>query len=69
MLVAAMQTKTAGLGAKSSGGLVELRGLPRPQGTHLRFSANGEAVPSPDRERTHLKGVPAPKGSHMRFNS
>ena len=68
MLVAAMQTKTAGLGAPS-GGHVELRGLPRPQGTHLRFSANGEAVPSPNRERTHLKGVPAPKGSHMRFES
>ena len=72
MLVTAMQTKTAGLGASSkasSGGVVELKGLPRPQGMHLRFDASGEAVPSPNRERTHLRGMPAPKGTHVRFNN
>ena len=72
MLVSAMQTKTAGLGGGSlaeSQRLSALTGVPKPQGSHLRFDEeSGKAVPSPAREKTLLKGVATPKGSHTRFD-
>ena len=67
MLVAAMKTKTAGLGGASSAKGLVLNGVPKPLGSHLRFNTSGKAVPSPNREKTLLKGVATPKGRHTRF--
>ncbi|KAL0053504.1 hypothetical protein WJX82_006649 [Trebouxia sp. C0006] len=45
-----------------------LRGLPVPQGMHIRFDDDGQAVPSPGVGQTRLRGVPAPRSSHIRFD-
>ncbi|KAL0024660.1 hypothetical protein WJX77_006795 [Trebouxia sp. C0004] len=45
-----------------------LRGLPVPQGMHIRFDDDGQAMPSPGAGQTRLRGVPAPRSSHIRFD-
>ncbi|GIM00653.1 hypothetical protein Vretimale_5605 [Volvox reticuliferus] len=44
---------------------IPLRGLPVPQGRHLRFDAVGRSIESP--ERTVLRGLPVATGKHTRF--
>ncbi|KAL0034601.1 hypothetical protein WJX79_010045 [Trebouxia sp. C0005] len=45
-----------------------LRGLPVPQGMHIRFDDDGQAMPSPGAGQIRLRGVPAPRSSHIRFD-
>ncbi|KAL3137920.1 hypothetical protein ABBQ38_005167 [Trebouxia sp. C0009 RCD-2024] len=45
-----------------------LRGLPVPQGMHIRFDNDGHAMVSPSSTQTRLRGVPAPRNSHIRFD-
>ncbi|GLC73092.1 hypothetical protein PLESTF_001331300 [Pleodorina starrii] len=44
---------------------VPLRGLPAPQGRHLRFNEKGSASESP--QRTVLRGLPVATGKYKRF--
>ena len=44
-----------------------LRGVPAPQGKHIRFS-DGTAEVSPSSHRIQLKGMPEPTGSHVYFD-
>ncbi|GLI65474.1 hypothetical protein VaNZ11_009012 [Volvox africanus] len=44
---------------------IPLRGLPVPQGRHIRFDAKGKPLESP--ERTVLRGLPVATGKHTRF--
>ncbi|KAG2450263.1 hypothetical protein HYH02_004774 [Chlamydomonas schloesseri] len=43
-----------------------LRGLPAPQGRHLRFDDKGKAAESP--QRTVLRGLPVASGKYKRFD-
>lgn len=43
-------------------GRVFLRGLPMPEGSHVRFDSDGEVE-----EQGQLRGIPALKGMHTRF--
>ena len=45
-----------------------LRGLPVPEGSHVRFDEAGESCATPSAHRTLLRGVPAPTGAHLRFD-
>ncbi|GAB4823427.1 hypothetical protein N2152v2_010473 [Parachlorella kessleri] len=48
-------------------GPYELRGMPRPQGQHVRFNDDGSEYVSP-RLKTMLRGMPTPHGKHMFFD-
>ena len=46
-----------------------LRGLPVPEGSHVRFDEAGESCkPTPSARRTLLRGLPAPTGAHLRVD-
>jgi hypothetical protein len=45
-----------------------LKGMPLPQGQHIRFGEEGEAEPSPTSGKVLLRGVPLATGKHMRFD-
>lgn len=45
-----------------------LRGVPAPQGLHIRFSDTGDAQASPSSRRLVLKGLPEASGSHIYFS-
>lgn len=65
-LVAAMEAQLTI--AKPGSRLDPLRGLPLPQGRHMRFTDTGKAVESPGSRRTILRGVAPAAGSHKRFD-
>jgi len=64
-LMAAM----GGLGIRPDGSKPEaLRGVPLPQGTHIRFDDEGTAMDSPTSGKPSLRGLPQATGAHIRFD-
>ncbi|KAF5831286.1 hypothetical protein DUNSADRAFT_13342 [Dunaliella salina] len=64
-LLAAM----GGLGIRPAGSKPEaLRGVPLPQGTHIRFDDDGTAMDSPTSGKPALRGLPQATGAHIRFD-
>jgi len=45
-----------------------LKGLPLPQGKHIRFTSKGKAKESPSSGKVPLRGLPAAEGKHIRFD-
>ncbi|KAJ9509583.1 hypothetical protein QJQ45_011206 [Haematococcus lacustris] len=45
-----------------------LKGLPLPQGRHIRFNGDGEVCESPSSGKPALHGVPKATGVHIRFD-
>lgn len=45
-----------------------LKGLPLPQGRHIRFDEEGDALESPTSGKPQLRGLPMATGTHIRFD-
>lgn len=54
-----------GLAVDKTSKVEPLKGLPLPQGNHIRFGAKGKAQ---ETTATKLRGLPTPQGKHKRFD-